>query len=253
MISSEKWKWIAAFALLSAAGWAFLFSPWAEWAPAGAKWPSLLVAFLFGLTAFLAISYYPLILVAALVSVAFGFSRSGRIILGKPFFQEGLVFLIGFASAFGLQLMAILRANAHGAGGGLFLDRSGGGLFVLAALVSVFLSSRRNLGPAGERTVYGIPLYGLILLLGLGWGAYYGHELDPAYDRTFFRIGAGPGSHEAPALVLFGLGLLGLHVLWAWGGELWLGEVIAQRKVRLGAGTALALLGLLMMAGFHPF
>ncbi|MFC1491299.1 hypothetical protein ACFLQ0_01765 [Nitrospinota bacterium] len=250
---SEKKAWIATMAILAAVGWALLHSPWAEWAPVGARWPSMVVAFLFGQTAFLTFSYYPLLVAAFLVPVAFGMPPGQRSYLKNPFFLNGAVFLVGFAGVFALQSMAILPIRAHGTGGNLLTEQLAAGLLIFAGLVSIFLSLRQNPAPMNSRNVYRISLKALILFLGIGWGVYYGHDLDPTYDRIFFRVGAGPGSHEAPALILFGVGLLGLQALWTRGAELWLGNVLARRGVRLGAGAALALRGLLMMGGLHPF
>lgn len=251
--ASGRKIWIATMAILAAVGWTLLDSPWAEWAPAGARWPSMVAALLFGLTAFLSIAYYPLFASAFLAPIAFGASSGERPYFRSALFLNGAVFLVGFAGVFALQSMAILPIKSYGAGSNFLLKPSAGGLFVLAALIAISLSLQANFKAARGGSIFRHPLTALLFLLGLGWGVYFGHDLDPAYDRTFFRVGAGPGSHEAPALILFGIGLLSLHALWTWGAAVWMGNALARRSVRLGAGVGLALLGFLMVADVHPF
>lgn len=250
---SEKIIWVAIMAILAALGWVLLLSPWAEWAPAGARWPSMVIAFLFGQTAFLSFSYYPLFALVILAPLALGVSPGGRPHLRDPFFLNGAIFLAGFTGIFALQSMAILPVKAHGAGSGLWGERLAAGLFVLTGAVSMIHTLRRKPAPVDGKRVYPIFLGVLIFLLGIGWGVYYGHDLDLAYDRMHFRAGAGPGSHETAALALFGAGLLSLQALWTWGAGLWLRDVLARKSVHLGAGVLMALFGASMIAGFHPF
>jgi hypothetical protein len=253
MILSEKWKWPATLIVLVMLGWVMLHSPWAEWAPPGTKWPSLLVAFLFGMTSFLTLSYYPILVVTVLVSIAFAFSPSRHSNLKIHFLPKWTVFLLGFTVIFTLQSMGTIPVSAHGSSGNFFLETSAGGLFILAALVSIVISQRSNPGTFLIRWSTRIPLTLLIFFLGMGWGVYFGHDFDPAYDRKFFQVGAGPGSHELPALILFGIGLIGLQAFWNWGAKLLLKDHSVWRIARSAAGFTLGVLGVLMSTGSHPF
>ena len=245
-------------ALLGTVGWGVLYSPWSEWAPeGGARWPSLIVAFAFGLTGFLTLPYYPLLAAAALASTTIsGHEKekpARREIHRSPIFRMGAFFLIGFLAVYVPQQMGwLLGTLKHGVGGNSLLEPITGGLFLLIALVSLVYVFK-------EKTVFGESAPGRIarafaaFTLGLAWGIYYGRDFDHAYDRAFFRVGAGPGSHEVPALFLFGVGLLSLHFLWSWGWELWVGGAAEGKRIRLGACAALLFWGSLMLVGFRPF
>ncbi len=74
--------------------------------------------------------------------------------------------------------------------------------------------------------------------------------MDPSYDQAFIRVGAGPGSREVPALVLFGAGLVSLHALWSRGIVLWL-KKSSSGRICIAAGIVLEIFGVFMIMDVH--
>ncbi|MBT5366630.1 MAG: hypothetical protein HOL05_01200, partial [Nitrospinaceae bacterium] len=136
--------WFVIMAALSGMGWVFLLSPWADWAPAGVRWPSVLVALIFGLSAFLSFSYYPLLAVTIIISLAFSGHSEERSKSRDHIFLNGAIFLAGFTVVFTLQSMAIIPINAHGSDGIPWGENLAAGVYVFSGIVTIIFSMKKK-------------------------------------------------------------------------------------------------------------